>query len=335
MTSAAKARTRLGLVGKPLVVEGVTPNGKAFDFAPYKGKYVLVDFWATWCGPCLEELPNVKKNYAAYHAKGFEVVGIALDDDLERLNEFLSLQGPPWQTVICQELFDKKTVEDGVESNPLTAKYGVKGIPFVVLLDKEGVVDSIHVRGSRLEKRLKELLGEPTEKPAAEEGSKKTAAEEKKGDEPKKEDSEKEKSAEKKEDKPAEEPTKEEGGGSCGTAPDEEKKQTAEEESNPYSAKPGLTSDKLVAYIEKMLDKPRSIQSRPGFTEAVVEACDRVLKANPAAQEAETLVAAEAKFESLHKKACTGDEACDMALAAFTDEMKADARARIAKQVAF
>ena len=117
---------------------------------------------------------------------------------------------------------------------------------------------------------------------------------------------------------------------------EEEKKEAAEEEKvNPYSAKPGLSTDKLVAYIEKMLDKPKSIQSRPGFTEAVVDACDRVLAANPAAKESEALSAAEAKFEALHKKACTGDDACDKALVAFTDQMKADTRERITRQVAF
>jgi thiol-disulfide isomerase/thioredoxin len=332
------ARQRIGLIGKPLVVEGVTPDGKPFDFAAYKGKYVLVDFWATWCGPCRQELPNVRKNFNAYHAKGFEVIGVSLDNELAELNEFLSLQGPPWKTVISQELFDKKTVGNGMAANPLAVANGVHAIPFVVLLDKEGNVDSLHLRGPRLEARLKELLGEPAEQPAAEEKKEN-------GDEKPAEKSTEEKGAPAKEvkkpaeDKPApkaEEPKKEEGGGGCGAVVEEEKKEAAEEEKvNPYSAKPGLSTDKLVLYIEKMLDKPKSIQSRPGFTEAVVDACDRVLAAIPAAKEPEVLTAAEAKFEALHKKACTGDDACDKALVAFTDQMKADTRERIARQVTF
>ena len=327
VSEAAKfARQRIGLVGKPLVIEGVTPDGKPFDFTAYKGKYVLVDFWATWCPPCLEELPNVRANYNAYHAKGFEVIGLSLDNELSQLKEFLTIQGPPWQTVISQELFDKKTVDDGVVANPLAVAIGVKAIPFVVLLDKEGNVDSLHLRGPKLEARLKELMGEPAEKPAAEEGKEKPAEEK-----PAPAKSEEKPAAEK-----SEEPKKENESGGCG-AVEEEKKEAANEESevNPYSAKPGLSSDKLVAYIEKMLDKSKSIQARPGFTEAVVEACDRVLAANPAAKETEILTAAEAKFETLHKKACTGDETCDKALVAFTEQMKADTRARIARQVAF
>jgi thiol-disulfide isomerase/thioredoxin len=334
------ARKRIGLVGKPLAVTGVTTDGKPFDFASYKGKYVLVDFWATWCGPCLAELPNVKRNYNAYHSKGFDVIGISLDDDLGQLKDFLKLQGPPWKTVVCQELFDKKTLDEGsgMSANPLAADNGVHAIPFVVLLDKEGKVDSLHLRGPKLAARLKELLGEPAEAAATEEEGKKP--EEKPAEEKTEKKEEGKKGAEESADKPAAEkaePKKEEGGGGCGFVAEEEKKEAADDDSkvNPYSAKPGLPTDKLVAYIEKMLDKPKSIQSRPGFAEAVVEAADRVLTASPAAKEPEVLTAAEAKFETLHKKACTGDEAFDKSLVAFTEQMKSDQRPRIARPVAF
>jgi len=64
------------LTGEPVKVSGKTVDGKPFDISEYKGKVVIVDFWATWCGPCLAELPNLKKIYQKYHDRGLEIVGV-------------------------------------------------------------------------------------------------------------------------------------------------------------------------------------------------------------------------------------------------------------------
>src|SRR5258706_153896 len=105
-------------------------TGKPLSIANYKGKIVLVDFWATWCGPCVGELPNVLKTYEKYHDKGFEIVGISLDSDKAKLTSFMEMQKMTWR-----QYFDGKGW-----GNKLAGKYGVGSIPATYLLDGEGKI---------------------------------------------------------------------------------------------------------------------------------------------------------------------------------------------------
>jgi len=123
-------------------------HGKPLSIAAYHGKVVLIDFWATWCGPCVAELPNVLKTYQKYHDQGFEIIGISLDQDKQKLETFLEQKGITWQ-----QYFDG----DGW-SNKLAVKYGVEAIPATFLLDGQGKIIGTDLRGDALAEAVAKAL---------------------------------------------------------------------------------------------------------------------------------------------------------------------------------
>jgi thiol-disulfide isomerase/thioredoxin len=151
---AAREKLR-SLVGKPLVLEGRTPGGDAVSTARWKGKVVLVDFWATWCGPCVAELPRVKEAYAKYHDGGLEVLGVSCDFEAAALGEFLRKNPDmPWP-----QLFEPG---EGGAPHPLAERYGVRQIPTLFLIDRRGVLRSVTARDD-LEDLVPKLLEERAE----------------------------------------------------------------------------------------------------------------------------------------------------------------------------
>ena len=125
------AARRLALIGKPMEVFGSTVEGKPINWKSYAGKVVLVDFWFTDCPPCRAEIPNVKRLYRLYHDRGFEVVGISVDESHEKLESFLHDEQIPWTNV-----FDTKTQDE----HPLAEYYGIVTYPAVMLVGKDGKV---------------------------------------------------------------------------------------------------------------------------------------------------------------------------------------------------
>ena len=139
--------------GKPLTVAATTVDGKPFTSADYKGKVVLVDFWATWCGPCVAGLPEVKELYAKYHDKGLEIVGVSNDYSPEKLKSFTAKNDMPWV-----QLYDAAAGADH-QWNPVTLGYGIHGIPTLFLIDKKGVLRTVEARSTMVEE-IPKLLAE-------------------------------------------------------------------------------------------------------------------------------------------------------------------------------
>jgi thiol-disulfide isomerase/thioredoxin len=125
-------------------------DGKPLSLADYKGKIVLIDFWATWCGPCVAELPNVLKTYEKYHSKGFEIIGISLDENKEMLTGFTKARNMPWQ-----QYFDGKGWK-----NKLSQRFGIRSIPATYLVGKDGKLIGKNFRGEALEQAVAKALGE-------------------------------------------------------------------------------------------------------------------------------------------------------------------------------
>lgn len=138
-------------VGDVMDIKFTGLDGKETDLAKMKGKVVLIDFWATWCGPCIAELPNVLKAYEEYNDKGFEIIGISLDNakDEDKLRTFVKDKKMNWP-----HAFDGQGWR-----NSLAKKFGISSIPATFLIGKDGKVVSTNLRGPALSKAVKKELG--------------------------------------------------------------------------------------------------------------------------------------------------------------------------------
>ena len=147
--SAEAQLRKLDRVGKPIELSFTDLHGKNVDIKDYAGKVVLVDFWATWCGPCIAALPEVKKTYAELHDKGFEILGISLDEEKETLEKFLADEKMTWP-----QQFDGTGWE-----NKIVGKFEISGIPSMWLIDKKGKLRDL-AANSGLQSKVQKLLAE-------------------------------------------------------------------------------------------------------------------------------------------------------------------------------
>jgi len=130
-------------------IELPTPEGQVIKLSSLRGKYVLIDFWAKWCGPCRRENPNVVLAYNKFKDKGFEVFGVSLDRNKEDWLQAIAEDGLTWTHVSDLKYFESKAAAD----------YNISAIPFSILLDKEGKIIAKNLRGAALDKKLEEVLG--------------------------------------------------------------------------------------------------------------------------------------------------------------------------------
>ena len=130
------------------IIELPDPQGNLISTESLRGKYLLIDFWASWCKPCLDEIPNMKNAYQEYHGKGFEIYGISLDQQKEA-----------WEKCIAKNELNWIHVSDLLAFNsPVTKKIAVNYVPHTFLLDPKGVILAVDLRGEEISKMLAELL---------------------------------------------------------------------------------------------------------------------------------------------------------------------------------
>jgi thiol-disulfide isomerase/thioredoxin len=141
-------------VGDTLEMAFTALDGREVNLADLKGKVVLVDFWATWCLPCVRAMPAIKALYAEFQEKGFEIIGISLDSDKEKLEKYLASEGIAWPNFF-----------DGLGwDNEIANRYGIESIPATFLIGPDGLIAGVNMKESAMKEKIAELLagGEAT-----------------------------------------------------------------------------------------------------------------------------------------------------------------------------
>lgn len=123
-------------------------DGKQFKLSDLRGKPVLIDFWATWCGPCVAELPTLKRAHQRFADQGLVIVSVSLDNQAETARKFASQQGMTWPQLWAQDAFKGELAE----------LYGVSGVPATFLIGPDGKVVAKDLRGKKLLRQIEKLV---------------------------------------------------------------------------------------------------------------------------------------------------------------------------------
>ncbi|MFO0907496.1 MAG: TlpA disulfide reductase family protein [Isosphaeraceae bacterium] len=143
--------SRLDRIGTPApTIEARDINGQTVRLDALRGRWVLLDFWATWCAPCVAELPRLQSVYSAYRDRGLEIVGVSLDETKTAVTDFVKARNVPW-----------RQIHNATADSDLVEAFGVTTIPATFLIDPKGTIVRLELRGPALDRALAQLIGPP------------------------------------------------------------------------------------------------------------------------------------------------------------------------------
>jgi len=311
-TQLARTVNRLNLVGSTISIPARTMDGSPFDWDSLKGKVVVIDFWATWCRPCLAAIPHLEELQKKYSDQNVSFIGFSIDADRQALTEFLEKRKLAWPVIIDDVEVDAADIADNAVAAswemPSTTACGISGIPALVVIGRDGKVAAMVHSPQELEAELAlATSATPAPKDSSSHNQKTrtlTAA-----------------------------------GGQLHyitttiLPPDADDATDEVAQNNPYLAAANADKLELLDYLLDMQDKVKSIRYRDGFAVAVHEAATRLLALE--ASDRFHVLAVDTAITILHEQASLGNDKLDQQLNDFMKSLATDKRPAIAAHVAF